>query len=558
MKTKVCVIGSGAGAGPIISELAKAGHEVVVLEKGPWIKTSQYTKDEMVATRRSVYTPRLKDECHDFVFYRDGEVSKEKNGYKSGKDFWNGNVVGGSSNFMSGYFHRMKPKDFNLLSTYGPIDNANVVDWPIGYDDLEQYYTKVESEIGVSGKVVDHKHHEPRSTDDFPFPPLGENKIAGMIDTAADKLGYTVVPVARGILSRKSKERSACFYSGYCGSYGCESDAKGSSRAALLEDAAKLENCTIIPNAKVFRLEASKKKINKAWYYDLQGEKQSVEADMFVVACQAVESVRLLQMSATDEHPGGLGNHSNQLGKNLLFSGGGIGSGSLNFSDFNEDDLLSLRNQGLFINRALYDWYEIDDSEFGGKVKGGMADFVWEHSNPVTKAVKLKKEGGELVWGNELKQKVKHHFTQQKTLKYEVFTDWTPHENCRVELSAKHKDKWGDPIAKVHLGEHPYDRKIAKFIAEKAADILREVGAKDVSYSLGGASANLQAGGCRFGDDPNSSVLDKNCKVHSLDNLYVTDASFMPTGGSVTYTWTIYANSYRVADHLLSRLSNNS
>ena len=103
------------------------------------------------------------------------------------------------------------------------------------------------------------------------------------------------------------------------------------------------------------------------------------------------------------------------------------------------------------------------------------------------------------------------------------------------------------------LGAHKRDNEIARYISDRAVNILFELGAEDVKYSVGGASANLQAGGCRFGEDPKTSVLDRNCKVHSTDNLYVTDASFMPTGGSVTYTWTIYANSFRVADHLLEK-----
>lgn len=100
-----------------------------------------------------------------------GRWSKESTA-ESGKSLWNGNCVGGSSNFMSAYFHRLKPKDFKLLTEYGEIEGANMVDWPISYDELEPFYTKVEEVVGVSGKVVPHKHLEPRSTPDFLPTPL--------------------------------------------------------------------------------------------------------------------------------------------------------------------------------------------------------------------------------------------------------------------------------------------------------------------------------------------------------------------------------------------------
>ena len=113
MKYDVCIIGSGAGAGPIIYELSKAGYKVVVLEKGPWVKTEDFNKDEMTATRRDSFRPALKDECHTVVKKNKAGKWMKRSTYDSGRSFWNGNCVGGSSNFMSGYFHRLKPIDFN-------------------------------------------------------------------------------------------------------------------------------------------------------------------------------------------------------------------------------------------------------------------------------------------------------------------------------------------------------------------------------------------------------------------------------------------------------------
>jgi len=138
-----------------------------------------------------------------------------------------------------------------------------------------------------------------------------------------------------------------------------------------------------------------------------------------------------------------------------------------------------------------------------------------------------------------------------RKLSFEVFVDWLPTDNTFVTLSDKVKDKWGDPVAKIRIDNHPHDIKVGEYIAQRAENLLREAGAKEVNSSIsGGAPSNLQAGGCRFGNDPKTSVLDKNCKAHEVKNLFVSDGSFMPTGGSVPLTWTIYANSFRVAEQI--------
>ncbi len=249
----VCVIGSGAGGGPVALELASAGHSVVVLEKGPWLTEKDFYKDELACCRRSVYTPNLKDEQHVIEEQtNDGDWVSEST-YESGWDFWNGNVVGGSSNFMSGFFYRLKPEDFRLLSEFGPIEGANIADWPISYDDLEHYYTKTETEIGISGRVVNHPHQEPRSTKDFPYPPTSEHPISKHIDKACEQLGFHSLPTPRAILSKPDMGRRSCEYSAFCGSYGCSSGAKGSSRAALLNRAVKTGNCQIQANACINR-----------------------------------------------------------------------------------------------------------------------------------------------------------------------------------------------------------------------------------------------------------------------------------------------------------------
>lgn len=552
MKTPydVIVVGSGAGASPVAFTMAKAGAKVLVLEKGPWLTEKEFYKDELACCRRSVYTPDLADEQHVIEDTdSDGDWVAEATS-ESGWDFWNGNVVGGSSNFMSGYFHRLKPMDFKLKTEFGEIKGANVEDWPISYDDLAPYYDKAERNVGISGKVIDHPFQEPR-TSDFPYPPVVEHGIAAWIDKAGKEIGYHPFPVPRAILSKPAMGRRSCEYSGYCGSYGCASGAKGSGRAALLNHAVASGNCTIKAEAKVHKISTDANgEITGVHFYDRSGKSHKVEASIYVVACQAIETSRLLLASKGEKFPNGLANNNGQVGKNLVFSAGGSGGGDFYYSDLTPEKAAELKQMGPFVNRALQDWYKIDDKEFGKAAKGGTIDLLFNHPNPIRKAEREKWDFDDnLVWGEQLKDNLKTAFTESRTLRFEVFNDWLPTDDCFVTLDEEVTDKWGDPVAKVRIGYHDHDLKVGEYLVAKAEKLLEAMGAKNVHSSVSGSPpANLVAGGCRFGTDPKSSVLNPDCRAHEVSNLYVTDGSFMPTGGSVPYTYTIYANAFRVAD----------
>jgi len=551
----VCVIGSGAGGGPIAHALTAAGFSVLVLEKGPWLKEQHFTKDELACCRRSVYTPELRDEQHVIEDRDDADHWVATATGQSGWSFWNGNCVGGSSNFMSGYFHRLKPVDFKLRNTFGPIAGANVVDWPIDYADLEPYYDKVERLVGVSGKAEAHANAEPRSSRDLPYPPTLEHPISQRIDKAAGVLGYHALRVPRAILSQPAMDRRACEYSGFCGSFGCSSGAKGSSRAALLDQAVATGRCEVRPHAKVFKISSDNKgRISSVDYFAQDNSVQSVDARIYVVACQAIESSRLLLASTGPRFPNGLANNHAQVGRNLLFSAGGAGSGDMDFSDHNDAEISDLRQMGPFVNRALDDWYTFNDPKLG-QVKGGIIEFLWDHPNAVVRAENAKWKDGELVWGKPLKRQLEAWFRTDRTLNFEVFNDWLPNDNCFVTLDDQVRDRWGSPAAKVRIGAHPHDQQIGRLLADKGERLLKQLGARRIASSVGPAPPpNLQAGGCRFGHQAEHSVLDADCRAHEVENLFVSDGSFMPTGGSVPYTFTIYANSFRIADCIIGQL----
>ena len=557
----VCVIGSGAGGGPVAYALAEAGYSVVVLEKGPWFKEDDFYKDEIACCRRSTYTPNLRDEQHVIESPDQAGSWTAAPTSESGWDFWNGNMVGGATNLMSGFFHRLKPVDFRLLSEFGPIEGANVVDWPITYEDLEPYYTRVERVVGVSGRVSPHPFLEPRSTPDFPYPPTAEHPVSGSIDDACRKLGFHPLTTARAILPAAALGRGGCSYSGYCGSYGCATGAKSGARTALIDAAVRTQRCTVQPHTKVTRLISDKKgRVRTAECVGRDGKRFRINAGLFVVACQPVETSRLLLLSTGPAHPAGLGNRHGQVGRNLVFSAGGSGSGYFTYSKLDASQAARIRSIGPFVNRALQDWYVIDDRDFGtGRAKGGTIDFLFAHPNAISRANSTKRENGELLWGLPLKRKLERWFSEDRALRFEVFNDWLPTDQCFVTLDPDVRDCWDTPVARIRVGFHEHDLRVGRYLADKGRRVFEKLGLDWISTSVSGdPPANLVAGGCRFGTDPATSVLDPDCRVRGTGNLFVTDGSFMPTGGSVPYTWTVYANALRVADRIREQLGDTA
>ena len=553
------VIGSGASGGAVAHQLCQAGFKVAMLEKGRLIRREEFSKDELAYCRRDSVTPNLFDEYHTIEEWEEGEggIGKwvETPTYESNWSFWNGNIVGGSSNLMSGMLHRMHPDDFRLLSKYGTIKGANIVDWPIGYSDMEPYYTLAEELVGISGKAQVHPFEPPRSKPDFIQPPTSENQVVTLFDKSCKALKITPLVTPRAVLSRDKGDRKACYYSNFCGSYGCSSGAKGSSREAFVRPALGTGNLTLLTNTHVKRLESDKDHVTSAEIVNtMTGEERKITARIFVVAAQAHESSRLLLNSANEYHPDGLGNSSGELGKNLIFSAGGSGQGILRRKSLKGISFDALMQRGLFVNRSVLDWYAMDGKR-GKKMKGGLVEFMFEHQNNISRAAKSRYSGEKLRWGKDLGEALKETFLEGKSIRFEIFNDWLPTDNCFVALDQKRKDKYGMPVGKLRINGHPHDLKVASGISEKCEAILRKMGAEEVYSSVSAVPPqNLVAGGCRFGDDPKHSVLNRNCQSHDLSNLYIADASFMPTGGSTPYTWTIYANALRVADYIITEL----
>ncbi|MDP1826834.1 MAG: GMC family oxidoreductase [Archangium sp.] len=540
----VCIIGSGAGGAPLALELGRAGFKVVILEKGAWYKQTDFVHDEIMNSRRNFFMPLPWDEPH--LWRTEGQP------YTRSNEAWTANCVGGGTVHMSGFFYRLKPIDFRMKTELGAPKGSNVVDWPITYKDLAPYYDKAEIELGVSGNAVPHPFLEPRKGN-YPLPPLAEHPVAPEIDKAAKSLGWHTIPTARAIISQPYRGRDSCVYCALCGSYGCEHGAKSSTGASLIPAALATGKVELRAKCMAKEITVDAKGLAKSVVYiDADGVTQEQPARIIVASCTAVESARLLLNSKSTRFPNGLANDNGQVGKNLLFSSFGQSKATFSVSKRSKD-LPWLTSPMPFVNRSLQDFYVMPDERFGFR-KGGTLGFMWSHPNPIFAAVGLAKKGENGVFGKALKDKLRT-YRDSRILEFEIYGEFLPTDTTYVGVDGTVKDKYGLPVAAITIKRHPLDFTMTKFLVERGEEVLQAMQPDRVDrVGTAGETTILQGGTCRFGKDPGTSVLDPDCRSHSVKNLYVVDGSFLPTSGGVPLTLTITANSFRVAEKMVASL----
>jgi len=546
----VCIVGSGAGGGPLMLELARAGAKVVVLEKGPWYRAEDFTHDEIETCRRNMWVPYTDDEPHVLVR---GPRGKPKNG-RAG---WTAACVGGGTAHMSGFVFRLHPEDFRLRTRYGggPA-GADLADWPISYADLAPWYDKVETEMGVSGGTHTGPFEPPRAGP-YPLPPLLENPLSQLVDEGARRLGLHPASTPRAVLSEPYRGRSACNYCGLCGSYGCESGARSSTLAALVPAAIATGSCELRPKSMAYEIATdSTGKATGVRYYDAEGRAQEQKARLVCVAASAVESARLLLNSTSPLFPHGLANGNGQVGRNLTFSTLGRVLGEFEVAKLSPR--LRERCNVHFLQRAIRDHYFLGERK-GAYDKGGLLNFILPHRNPIFTAERLARRSRPPLWGAALMEAVYRYYGEVRELECEVFGEFLPTRWTRVTAGSGVTDRWGIPSATIHLQHHPEDLATSRALVGKATEVMRSAGASRTHLdTVGTTTFVLQHGTCRFGKDARTSVLNEWCRAHEVDNLYVVDGSFMPTSGGVPTTLTILANSFRVAAHLVERFKARS
>jgi len=541
----VCIVGSGAGGGPMAYELGNAGFKVVVLEKGPHYKREDFVHDEILCSRRNFFMPLPWEEPH--------LVRKGANGkFERKNDAWTANCVGGGTVHMSGFFYRLKPVDFRQLTLLGKVDGANVVDWPISYAEFAPFYDRAEELMGVSGNAQPHKFAEPRKRN-YPLPALDTHPIGKEVDKAMAALGWQSLTTARGIISREYRDRAKCAYCTLCGSYGCENDSKSGTNASLIPAAIATGHVEVRPKCMAREVTVDAQgKAKSVVYLDEAGVAQEQPAKIIVVSCTAVESARLLLNSASSRFPRGLANSNGQVGKNLVFSSFGESKATFTISK-RKATWPWLTDGAPFINRSLQEFYVMPDDKLGFR-KGGTLGFMFAHPNPIYAAVGLAKSGKEGVFGKELKDRIRE-YRDSKVVQFETYGEYLPTEGTYVTVDNNVKDKFGLPVAAITVERHPADLKLTRFLVERGEEVLAAMKPEKLERGgVAGETTILQHGTCRFGKDPATSVLDPGCCSHEVKNLYVVDGSFMPTSGGVPTTLTIAANSFRVAAGLIRRL----
>ncbi|MBI2374615.1 MAG: GMC family oxidoreductase [Deltaproteobacteria bacterium] len=543
--TDVLIVGSGAGGSTLAYALTARGASVRILEKGSDHRLPDFLhKDEIKFARRNFFVPYPSDEPH---MVRVGDEAV----FRRSSEGWIANVVGGGTTHMGGFLLRLHPNDLLGRSKLGVPSGSTVEDWPLDFAELEVWYDRVEALLGVSGRAGDNPFEGPRSNP-FPLPPLLEHPLAKPLEATAKKLGWHPFTTPRAVLSQPFDGRSSCSYSGFCGSYGCDTGAKGSVIYTVLPKAEATGKCQLVPNTMAAEILVDEKgRAKGVRSIDRDANERVDLARVVVLSASSVESARLLLASKSSLFPDGLANGSGLVGRNLTFS-----SFASVFADFHvggKAKLSGLDNPLPWIGRSVQDFYE-KSSKFSHR-KGGTLRFDLIHPNPIFRAEHVAFAGADPLFGRELKAALAAHFHGMKTAECEVFAEFLPNPDTLVSLDPEVRDKFGLPVARIQVRQHPETVAATGALADKAAELFDAMQADSVrTETRSGITWVLQHGTCRFGRDPQTSVLDPNCRAHDVPNLFVVDGSFMPTSGGVPTTLTIQANALRVGEHLAGAL----
>jgi choline dehydrogenase-like flavoprotein len=532
-RVDACIIGSGAAGGVAAKVLTEAGYRVVMLERGPWRTKETFAGDELANINR--YNTTADTGLNPRTFRETADQKARVEIFCPLPQ-----MVGGATVHWQGWTPRFTPGDFRLRTTAGEVPGTTLVDWPIGYDDLEPYYTKVEWAFGISGNAGQNKFEGPRSKD-FPTPAQPMTRYAQKFHEGTAKLGWNSFPTPQAALSRPHNGRPQTHIGGFVQQFGDASGTRSTSLNVLLPAALATGRLDLRADAYVRELAVdSKGRVEKAIYHDSEGNVVEQEADLFIVACGALESARLLLLSRSKRFPDGLANSNDLVGRNATFHEYSAAVGEF------EDPIYGWAGGG-YIGASTFEFYDHDDSR--GFVSGGHVcasglgiplPINWSYPNRPT-------------WGAEAKQLKQEMFNH--TMSVGVVVHDLPQHDNRVQLDDEVTDAWGLPVARITTRMHENDRAQGRFLIDRSADILEAAGARNVErVYMDRITGNCghQHGTARMGDDPETSVLDKWCRAHEVDNLFVVDGAAFPTSTGANPTLSIMANSWRATEHIVA------
>ena len=535
-RADVVIIGAGASGGAAAKVLAERGMRVVALERGPWRTRESFGGDELANVNRYNLWP---DPILNPRTYRQTADEQPRIELFCPVP----QMVGGGTVHWQGWLPRFTPSDFRLRTIAGEVAGTTLVDWPITYDELEPYYTKVEWAFGVSGAGGVNKYEGFRSQD-YPCPPLPATRYGTKFYEGCRKLGYNAFPTPMAALSRPYNGRPVTVQSAFAQQHGDPTGTRSSALSVWIPDALTTGRFELRPDCYVHELTVDEHgRCKSAVYQDSDGDFVEQEADIVILACGAVESARLLLLSRSARFPNGLANSSDLVGRNATFHEYSAAVGIF-------DDPIYAWAGGGYVAASSFEFYEHDDAR--GFV-GGCHIAAAGVGIPLPINWSLPDRP---LWGPQAKQMDREFYNHSFAVGM-VLHDMPQHEN-RVDLDDTVMDAWGLPVARITNKMHDNDRKMGRWVIDHNAAILDAAGAKKVyrvyPERITG-NCSHQHGTTRMGNDPATSVLNKYCQAHEVGNLFVVDGGPFPTATGANPTLTIMANAWRVAEHIVERFN---
>jgi choline dehydrogenase-like flavoprotein len=510
----VVVIGTGAGGGTLARHLAPSGKRILLLERGDWLpREPQNWLAQAVFVENRYVSP-------DTWYDAKGKPFQPQIHY----------FVGGATKLYGAALYRLRAEDFGELRHHDGISPA----WPISYDELEPYYTQAEQLYQVHGARGEDPTEPPASAP-YPHPAVShEPRIQQLSDDLA-AAGYRPFHGPCGILlDEANPPYSICVRCANCDGFPCPLHAKSDAEVIGVRPALEHPNVTLLTNAKAVRLETNEAGTAVTEVVvEHNGETETFAGELVVVSCGAANSAKLLLESATDTHPNGLANGSDQVGRNFMFH------------DSRAVLALSREENPTTYQKTL-----------------GLNDFYFatdEFDYPLGNVQMVGKSQAPMFRGEKpVETKLAPQWTLERVARHAIdfwlSTEDLPRPDNRVTV---------DRDGKLTLSYAETNAVAKKRLYEKVKSILGQLDMNPghlvhrfayMKNEIPIAGCAHQAGTCRFGSDPESSVLNTDCRAHELDNLYVADTSFFPSIGAVNPALTAMANSLRVGDHLLERL----
>jgi choline dehydrogenase-like flavoprotein len=510
----VVIIGSGAGGGTLAHRLAPTGKRVLVLERGDWLPREVENWDATAVFVDNRYVS--KDTWYDGA----GKAFQPQIHY----------YVGGATKFYGAALYRLRERDFGELKHHDGVSPA----WPVGYDVFEPYYSQAEELYQVHGARGEDST-DPWASAPYPYPPVSNEPRMQQLYDDLRTVGLHPFHAPSGImLDEANPAFSACIRCATCDGFPCLVHAKSDADVVAVRPAIRHDNVTLVRNAQVRRLETDPTgRTVTAVVAEVDGQEQRFAGSVVVVSAGAANSARILLASANDQHPNGLANGSDQVGRNYMFHN------SRAFLAISTEKNDTKFQKTLGVN----DWYFGDD-DF--EYPMGNLQMVGKSSAPMYR--------GEKPIEARLAPMFALGDVAEHAVDFWLSAEDLPLPENRVTLNADgdivlaYTPNNREPLEQLyhrvkkhlsHLGMHP-DHLIPRDVYMK----------NDIPV----AGCAHQAGTVRFGDDPATSVLDQDCKAHEVDNLYVVDTSFFPSIGAVNPALTAIANALRVGDHIAQRL----